>query len=196
MNSKWFNVNSILVKLVKLVPVEVSHSSCSNTYHPDWTIPQGFRTVIFASWHVHWKSLCLKVWSFNVTMFVGRERTCLAPSVTRHLKMLIQIEVSVDHAKGVMNFIDETAWNSESYSLQNDRNLLLSLFYLVPAQFFLVALKVREVKLHVCRIGDIAQGHGFMGWENLKGANPQSEKSPWLYPVELSLFCVGIIAAN
>lgn len=61
---------------------------------------------------------------------------------------------------------------------------------------FLVALKVREVKLHVCRIGDIAQGHGFMGWENLKGANPQSEKSPWLYPVELSLFCVGIIAAN
>lgn len=46
--------------------------------------------------------------------------------------------VSVDHAKGVMNFIDET---------------------------------VREVKLHVCRIGDIAQG----GWSNMR----RGRKTSW-----------------
>lgn len=46
--------------------------------------------------------------------------------------------VNVDHAKGVMNFIDET---------------------------------VREVKLHVCRIGDIAQG----GWSNMR----RGRKTSW-----------------
>ena len=90
--------------------------------------------------------------------------------------MLIQIEVSVDHAKGVMNFIDETAWNLVHVYRSLQKSPEISCFL----NYFLVAWKfeVREVKLHVCRIGDIAQGHWILG-----------EKDP----VELSVYIVLVV---
>lgn len=99
-NSKWFNVHS------KCPVLHLQHL----TSRLD-SIPHGFGNFCFIrpTWtgnHCHVSMLQCRPWEHQKTSTIS-----VAPNVTPSSQDVDSNEVSVDHAKGVMNFIDETAWN-------------------------------------------------------------------------------------